>query len=89
MHSQKMMRSNWFTEDKMNIILKIHNYLEDIPEIGKVQSLGTLLKLGKTLNKGEELDGFKLAILYNKLPLEYKEIILSPFINIKKSKYKN
>ena len=40
----------------MNTILKVHNYLESIPEVGKVQSLATLLKLGKTLNKGEELD---------------------------------
>jgi len=75
----------WFSEDKMNIILKVHNYLESIPEVGKVQSLGTILKLGKTLNHGEELDGFKLAILYNKLPLEYKKILLSPYVNIEKN----
>ncbi len=75
----------WFSEDKMNTILEVHNYLETIPEIGKIQSLATLLKLGKTLNNGEELDGFKLALLYNKLPLEYKQIILEPYINIEKN----
>ena len=75
----------WFSEDKMNTILKVHNYLDNIPEVGKVQSLATLLKLGKTLNKGDDLDGFKLALLYNKLPLEYKKIILNPYINIEKN----
>ena len=40
----------------MNAIIKVHNYLETLPEVGKVQSLATLLKIGKLLNKGEKLD---------------------------------
>ncbi|RXJ88856.1 hypothetical protein CRV01_09540 [Arcobacter sp. CECT 8983] len=72
----------WFTRDKLNIILRVHNYLESIDEIGKVQSLATLLKVGKTLNEGKELDSFTLALLYKKLPEKYKKIILSPYINI-------
>ena len=28
----------WFTRDKMNKILKVHDYLETLPEIGKVLS---------------------------------------------------
>lgn len=72
----------WFTQDKMNVIIRVHNYLESIPEIGKVSSLATLLKTGKILNKGKELDGFTLALLYKKLPEKYKDIILSPYINI-------
>ncbi|WP_072681939.1 RND family transporter [Arcobacter sp. LA11] len=72
----------WFSEDKMKAITKVHDYLNTLPEVGKVQSLATLLKIGKLLNKGEDLDGFKLALLYNKLPIEYKQIILDPYINI-------
>ncbi len=72
----------WFTEDKMNTIIRVHNYLESIAEIGKVQSLATILKVGKLLNNNKELDGFILAILYNKLPLEYKKIMLDPYVNI-------
>ncbi|MCP4971070.1 MAG: MMPL family transporter [Arcobacter sp.] len=72
----------WFTEDKMDVVIKVHNYLESLPEIGKVQSLATLLKVGKVLNKGEDLDGFMLALLYNKLPIEYKKIVLDPYVNI-------
>ncbi|XPV67394.1 MAG: efflux RND transporter permease subunit [Halarcobacter sp.] len=72
----------WFSKDKMDTIMKVHNYLESIPEIGKVQSLATLLKVGKLLNNNEDLDGFKLALLYNKLPREYKEMILDPYVSI-------
>ncbi|MGB5920318.1 efflux RND transporter permease subunit, partial [Arcobacter sp.] len=75
----------WFTEDKMALIMKVHNYLENLDSVGNVQSLATLLKIGKTLNKGEPLDGFKLALLYNKLPEKYKDLILSPYIDIGKN----
>lgn len=75
----------WFSEDKMDTIMAIHNYLETIPEIGKVQSLATLLKVGEILNKNEKLDGITLALLYNQLPPKYKDMILSPYINIEKN----
>ncbi|RXK00325.1 hypothetical protein CRU98_03980 [Arcobacter sp. CECT 8986] len=75
----------WFTSYKMNIISKVHNYLENTNSIGKVQSLATMLKVGKILNEGKDLDSFKLALLYKKLPQEYKRIILDPYIDIDKN----
>ncbi len=75
----------WFSQDKMDTIIAIHDYLESIPEIGKVQSLATLLKVGEILNKNERLDGITLALLYNQLPPKYKDMILSPYINIEKN----
>ncbi|RBQ30417.1 hypothetical protein CRU92_12310 [Arcobacter sp. FW59] len=72
----------WFTQDKMETIMAVHDYLEAIPEIGKVQSLATLLKIGKTLNNNQDLDGITLALIYNQLPEEYKQLILSPYVNI-------
>ena len=75
----------WFTPQKMQTILDVHNYLDSINEIGNVQSFATLLKVGKTLNKNETLDSFKLALIYNKLPNKYKELILNPYLNIEKN----
>ena len=72
----------WFTKEKMDKILEVHNYLESIHELGNVQSLASILKIGKTLNSDKELDGFALALLYNHLPSKYKKLILSPYINI-------
>lgn len=72
----------WFTQDKMKTITKVHDYLDSLPEIGKVSSLSTLLKTGKTLNEGKDLDGITLALLYEKLPQNYKDMILSPYVNI-------
>jgi len=75
----------WFTENKMKLIMQVHDYLESLDSVGNVQSLATLLKVGKTLNKDVELDGFKLALMYNKLPERYKDLILSPYLDIDKN----
>lgn len=72
----------WFTPDRMAQIEKVHDYLDQLPETGKVMSLGTLLKVGVTLNGGKPLDSFLLALVYNKLPERFREIILSPYISI-------
>jgi predicted RND superfamily exporter protein len=75
----------WFTKEKMDIIIKIDNYLKGIDSIGSVHSLATILDIGKRLNGNQELDGFTLALLYNNLPQKYKALILSPYINIEKN----
>lgn len=75
----------WFTKDKMDTIIAVQKYLEKIEGVGKVQSLATLLEIGQTLNNNKRLDGITLALLYNKLPDSYKNLILSPYINIDKN----
>lgn len=43
----------WFTADKMARITKIHDYLNSLPETGKVMSLATMLKIAEDLNNGQ------------------------------------
>ena len=72
----------WFTAKKMEQIEAVHDYLDALPETGKVLSLGTMLKVGRRLNKGQDLDNFQLALLYNELPEAYRSIILSPYVSV-------
>ena len=72
----------FFTSYKMNIINNVHDYLETYEEIGKVMSFSTLLKVGKILNNGNDLDIIQLALLYSELPDEYKKIVINPYISI-------
>jgi hypothetical protein len=72
----------------MEIITKIHDYLDDQPEIGKVMSLATLLKVGKLLNNGNDLDIIQLALLYSELPEKYKKTIISPYLSIENNQAK-
>ena len=72
----------WFTAEKMRRIEEIHDYLDGLQHTGKVLSLGTMLKIGKTLNSGKPLDDFLLALLYNELPDNYRKIIMDPYVSI-------
>ena len=71
----------WFTAEKMALVTRIHDYLESLPETGKVMSLGTMLKVAEKLNKGIPLDNFQLALVYSELPENFKDIILKPYVS--------
>jgi hypothetical protein len=73
----------WFSADRMTLVKKIHDYLESVTEIGKVLSLGTMLKLAEKLNHGKPLDNFQLALLYGELPDRFKELVLKPYVSVK------
>ncbi len=71
----------WFTRDKMDKILKVHDYLDSLPEIGKVLSFGSILRVAEDLNK-KELQSLEIAVLYSKIPQEIKKEIISPYISV-------
>ncbi len=73
----------WFTVDKIDLIKKVHNYLSELPHIGKVLSLATFIQIAEKLNNGRELDNFELALLYKELPKKAKDMIIKPYVSIK------
>jgi predicted RND superfamily exporter protein len=72
----------WFTEGKMAQVSRIHDYLQGLPEVGKVMSLGMILKIAERLNDGKPLDSFQLALLYEEFPVEYRDLLLKPYVSI-------
>ena len=72
----------WFTADKMARITKIHDYLDSLPETGKVTSLATMLKIAEDLNNGQPLDNFQLALLYGELPDKFRTMVLKPYVSV-------
>ncbi|MBW1856071.1 MAG: MMPL family transporter, partial [Deltaproteobacteria bacterium] len=72
----------WFTSKKMARVEEIHDYLHNLPETGKVLSLGAMMKLAEKLNKGQPLDNFKLALVYSEIPETFKSMILDPFVSV-------
>ena len=65
----------------MNKILKVHDYLDSLPEIGKVLSFGSILRVAEDLNQ-KELQSLEIAVLYSKIPEEIKKEIISPYISV-------
>ena len=73
----------WFTRDKMDKIIKAHDYLDSLPEIGKVLSFGSILRVAEDLNN-KELQSLEIAVLYSKIPEEIKTEIVTPYISVDK-----
>ena len=73
----------WFTRDKMDKIIKVHDYLNSLPEIGKVLSFGSILRVAEDLNN-KELQSLEIAVLYSKIPEKIKDEIISPYISVEK-----
>ncbi len=73
----------WFTRDKMDKIIKVHDYLDSLPEIGKVLSFGSILRVAEDLNN-KELQSLEIAILYSKIPDTIKNEIVTPYISVNK-----
>jgi len=73
----------WFTRDKMDKIIKVHDYLDSLPETGKVLSFGSILRVAEDLNE-KKLQSLEIAVLYSKIPESIKKEIVSPYISVEK-----
>jgi len=73
----------WFTRDKMDKIIKVHDYLDSLPQIGKVLSFGSILRVAEDLNN-KELQSLEIAVLYSKIPEAIKNEIVLPYISVEK-----
>jgi predicted RND superfamily exporter protein len=73
---------SWFTYQKVDRIKAVHDYLDSRPEIGKVLSLASGLRIAEQLNGGKEFTPFELNILYKKIPEAVKSTQIDPYISI-------
>ncbi len=73
---------SWFTYHKVDRIKAVHDYLDSRPEIGKVLSLASGLRIAEQLNGGKEFTPFELNILYKKIPEAVKSTQIDPYISI-------
>lgn len=80
--SDEFKDSYWFTNFRTNTIKNVHQYLESLPEIGKVLSFYSVIQMGEKINNDKKLESLEMAILYSKLPENIKKNIVSPYISI-------
>ena len=73
----------WFTKDKIDRIAAIHNYLDSLPEIGKVLSFSSIIDVATQLNNNKPLGTLEMGVLYSKIPQSIKSEIIDPYISIK------
>ena len=73
----------WFTKDKIDKISSVHNYLDSLPEIGKVLSFSSIIDVATLLNNNKPLGTLEMGVLYSKIPKNIKTEIVDPYISIK------
>ncbi|MDC2990874.1 MMPL family transporter [Candidatus Pelagibacter sp.] len=73
----------WFTKDKINKIASVHNYLDGLPEIGKVLSFSSIIDVATLLNNNKPLGTLEMGVLYSKIPETIRTEIVDPYISIK------
>lgn len=69
----------WFTQVGMERIEEVHNYLESLSEVGKVQSLAMAYKVARDLN-GKSLNNFELALMGKALPEDITSFLIDPYL---------
>ncbi len=72
--------SYWFSLEGMRELDAVHNYLDSLPETGKVLSLSTVFSVVKDL-LGDDIGGVELAIVQKSLPEDMKSLMLSPYFS--------
>ncbi len=72
----------WFTKDKIDRISKVHNYLDSLPEVGKVLSFSSIIDVATSLNQNKPLGTLEMGVLYSKIPESIKTEIIDPYISI-------
>ena len=77
----------WFSNEKIETIKSVHQYLEDRIEIGKVTSIYSLIDTANQINKSD-LSMFELSVLYNEIPIDYKTDLIDPYLNVEKNMIK-
>jgi len=73
----------WFTKDKVDKISSVHNYLDGLPQVGKVLSFSSIIDVATLLNNNKPLGTLEMGVLYSKIPDSIKTEIIDPYISIK------
>lgn len=73
--------SYWFNHPRLGEVSRIHDYLESLPETGKVISIATTGRLLRELDEGVLSDNILLSIVYNRMPEDVRSALIAPYLS--------
>lgn len=79
--SEEVKNNYWFNSNMLDRVEKIHDYLESLPEVGKVQSISTLIKVFTQLDNGRKPDDYDLALIRKLMPNNVKDSLVNPYLS--------
>ncbi len=81
--TSKPSKSYWFSLAGMDQIKQLHDYLESLPEVGKVQSLAISYQVAQDINGGK-LNDFELGVMRSALPKDVQNLLVEPYLSDEK-----
>ena len=75
-------RDYWLTPFKVERIKEVHDYLASLPEVGKVLSLASIIRVAEKLYGGRPFDGIELGVLSKKIPDRIRSEMVDPYVSI-------
>ncbi len=72
----------WFNPLRLRELRRVHDWLDAQPEIGKVLSLDTIVRMAESVNDGEPLDDLKISVLregLSHLPEDMQDVLVRPY----------
>ncbi len=73
--------SYWYNSYQIDTLDKIHGYLDELPESGKVLSMATTMSMMQKVNEDQPLDNISLAVIHKKLPDEISKALFAPYMS--------
>ncbi len=71
----------WFKPEGRQRLREIHEFLDGLPETGKVISLDTMIRVLEKINDDKPINDFILGMVRTFLPADLKKEILRPYVS--------
>ncbi len=73
--------SYWYNSYRIDTLHEIHQYLDELPESGKVLSMSTTMQMMQMVNEDQPLDNISLAVIHKKLPEAISSALFQPYMS--------
>ncbi len=73
--------SYWFNHPRLRDVIAIHDYLDSLPETGKVISVATAARLLSELDESVLSDNVLLSVVYKRMPQEVRDALIEPYLS--------
>ncbi|GJM27042.1 MAG: membrane protein [Phycisphaerae bacterium] len=73
--------SYWYNSRQLDGVIAIHEFLDELPDTGKVISLATTASLLHSLEPGVLEDNMLLSVIYKRIPPDIRETLIAPYLS--------
>ncbi len=73
--------SYWFNTTMLKRVSQYHEYLDSLPQTGKVLSIASGMRLINQLDPDTKTENFKLSLVHKKLPATVKSVLFDPYLS--------